>query len=72
MTQKILFVDDEPRVLDGLRRQLRRRFQIETANSAKEGLALLKRDGPYAVAVSDLRMPIMDGYETTKKIRELE
>ncbi len=39
MTEKILFVDDEPNVLAGLERQLRKRYTIETAPGGAEGLS---------------------------------
>ncbi len=58
---KVLCVDDEPNVLDGLKRQLRRKFDVETATSGAEGLAMLAKHGPFTVVVSDMRMPQMDG-----------
>jgi response regulator RpfG family c-di-GMP phosphodiesterase len=55
-------VDDEPNVLEGLRDTLRRSFDVRTATSGIEALALLKAEpDAYAVVVSDMRMPIMDG-----------
>lgn len=60
---RILLVDDEPCVLDGLARLLRREFIVETATSAPMALALLHEAGrePFEVIVSDARMPGMDG-----------
>lgn len=63
MTQKILFVDDEPNILAALKRQLSRMYKIDTAVGAEEGLAAVRNQGPYAVVVSDLRMPGMDGIQ---------
>jgi response regulator RpfG family c-di-GMP phosphodiesterase len=60
-SEKILFVDDEPAALDGYRRLLHRTFQVDTAVGAAEGLAKIAESGPYAVVVSDMRMPEMDG-----------
>ena len=57
---RILLVDDEPNVLDGLRRQLRREFAVDVAGGGADGLRALST-GPYAVVVSDFRMPLMDG-----------
>jgi CheY-like chemotaxis protein len=57
----ILFVDDEPNVLDAVRRRLRGRFEVETATGVAEALHLLNHGGPYAVIVSDMQMPVMDG-----------
>jgi response regulator RpfG family c-di-GMP phosphodiesterase len=59
-TASILLVDDEIAILDGLRRQLRKRFDVYTANSGAEALELLT-SVPVAVVVSDMRMPQMDG-----------
>lgn len=61
--QRILFVDDEPRVLDGLRRMLhpmRQEWEMAFAGSGLEALQQL--DGaPFDVLVTDIRMPGMDG-----------
>lgn len=61
MTEKILFVDDEPNVLAALERQLRKEYAVETAPGGAEALAALDARGPFAVVVSDMRMPGMDG-----------
>jgi len=58
---KILCVDDEPRVLDSLRRHLQERYEVLTAASGAEGLDVLKQHRDLAVVVSDMRMPEMDG-----------
>ncbi len=68
---KILFVDDELNILDGLRRQLRNQFDIETSSSAAEALQIVAAAGPYAVAVADMRMPGMDGVHFLRKVREI-
>ena len=63
MKSYALFVDDEPLVLSGLRRMLRslrHDWEMSFATSAVEALDLLE-DGGYAVVVSDMRMPGMDG-----------
>ncbi len=60
---RVLFVDDEPRVLEGLERML---FDVDTdwetsfVTSGHEALALLDRER-FDVVVSDMRMPKMDG-----------
>jgi response regulator RpfG family c-di-GMP phosphodiesterase len=60
---RILIVDDEPNVLDGLRRQLRRDFATEAAVGGVEGLTALESEKRFAVVVSDFRMPGMNGAE---------
>jgi putative nucleotidyltransferase with HDIG domain len=58
---RVLFVDDEPLVLEGLRRAVCADFVADLAEGSEEGLAKLRNHGPYHVVVSDLRMPKMDG-----------
>jgi response regulator RpfG family c-di-GMP phosphodiesterase len=59
---RILCVDDEPLVLQGLRDALRRGFDVEVAESGDEALARLRADRRgFAVIVSDMRMPAMSG-----------
>jgi CheY-like chemotaxis protein len=60
---RILFVDDEPAVLDAIRRSLRihrARWEMEFAGSAAAALDLLSV-APVDVVVTDFRMPDMDG-----------
>jgi len=70
MINKVLFVDDEPSILDGYRRMLHREFSIDTATNGEDGLALVKGAVPYAVVVSDMRMPGMNGAEFLAKVRQ--
>jgi HD-like signal output (HDOD) protein len=65
---RILFVDDEPRVLDGLRRSLRAqrdRWEMTFAIGGAAALAELERAElertPFDVLVTDMRMPDVDG-----------
>src|SRR5436305_11349516 len=68
MVEKILLVDDEPNVLDGYRRTLGREFTLETAVGGQEALGLIG-EKPYAVVVSDMRMPGMDGVQLLSRIK---
>jgi response regulator RpfG family c-di-GMP phosphodiesterase len=70
MTEKILFVDDEPHVLQSIQRQLRKRFELQTAAGGEEALRVLKQDGPFAIIVSDMRMPGMNGVELLAKVKD--
>jgi response regulator RpfG family c-di-GMP phosphodiesterase len=58
---RILCVDDEAHVLDGLSRVLRHRADVVTAVGGPAGLARLQTDRDFAVITSDLRMPGLDG-----------
>jgi len=75
VTQKphVLFVDDEPRVLDGLRRMLRgqrNRWEMSFAGGGVEALAVL-RERHCDVVVSDFRMPEIDGAALLERVRTM-
>ena len=57
---RILCVDDEPQVLDGMRDTLGRRYDITTADSGIRAISELRLNGPFDVVISDMRMPLMD------------
>lgn len=71
MIDKILFVDDDSNILDAYKRQLKRQFHVDTAQGAEEGLDAVRNNGPYAVIVSDLRMPGMDGNQFLSRVKEI-
>jgi CheY-like chemotaxis protein len=58
---KVLCVDDEPNVLEGLSLHIRRSYQVFTATSGAEALDTLRREPAIAIVVSDMRMPGMNG-----------
>jgi DNA-binding NtrC family response regulator len=70
MVNKVLLVDDENNVLQAYTRVLRRRFTLDVALGGAEALALMAQSGPYAVVVSDMRMPGMDGVEFLSQVKE--
>jgi len=67
---RVLCVDDEPNVLQGFARQLRQQFSVSIAVGGAAGLELLARESPFAVVVSDMRMPGMDGATFLGRVRE--
>ncbi|HEX4785127.1 MAG TPA: HD domain-containing phosphohydrolase [Candidatus Sulfotelmatobacter sp.] len=69
--EKILLVDDDSNILDGYRRSLSREFLLETAEGGQRALALAAESGPYAVVVSDMRMPGMDGIQLLSRIKAI-
>lgn len=72
MKKKILFVDDEPKILDGIRRMLRgmrKEWDMSFANGGEPALEMLAEQ-PADVIVSDMRMPGMDGAALLNKVQE--
>ena len=61
MKSKVLVVDDEDQLLCAFRLRLHNQYDIRCANDAWEGLEVLEEDGPFAVVVSDWKMPNIDG-----------
>ena len=70
MAAKILLVDDEPLVLGGYERTLHRDFQVDTAVGGELGMQAIHERGPYAVVISDMRMPGMSGAQFLAKARK--
>ena len=71
---RLLFVDDETAVLDGIRNALRRdrkRWDMTFAAGPEAALAHLETE-QFDVVVSDMRMPGMDGAALLEKVRELQ
>ena len=68
---RVLCVDDDERLLAGLALRLRRGFEVVTATSAADALARLELSHPFAVVVSDMRMPQVDGATFLSAIRRV-
>ncbi|MBN2703167.1 MAG: response regulator [Pontiellaceae bacterium] len=68
MNRRILFVDDEQNVLSAISRQLRKDFDVQVAQGGEEGLLKLEQEAPFAVVISDMRMPEMNGIEFLKLV----
>lgn len=69
MSPKILLVDDEEHVLSGYKRNLRSHFDVHTAESGKLGLVSIQKNGPFAVVVSDFKMPEMTGNQFLSHVK---
>lgn len=67
---RVLFVDDEPRVLTTMRMLFRNQHELFFAESGQKALELLKTQ-PVDVIVSDQRMPGMTGIEMLRAARDL-
>ena len=73
MKETILFVDDEPNILQGLQRLLRPRrheWEMTFVSSAQEAITLMRQQC-FDVVVSDMRMPEMDGADLLEEVKKL-
>ena len=70
MVEKILFVDDDANLLASCERNFRRRFSLETAAGGELGLEKIAARGPYAVVVSDMQMPGMNGIQFLSAVKD--
>jgi serine/threonine-protein kinase len=66
---KVLFVDDDERILNALRALFRQEYQVFTASSGEAALEIAGRGG-LQVVVSDQRMPGLTGVELLRQVRE--
>ena len=72
MNNKILCVDDEESILRGFQLNLRKDFELHLASNGKEGLEVFEKEKGFALVLSDMRMPEMDGATMLSKIKEID
>ena len=69
---RMLLVDDEPSVLNALKRIFRQEnYEIHTASNGQEAVDLLQR-GQYHVMISDYMMPVMNGAELLRQAKAIQ
>ncbi len=71
MGVKVLFVDDDEEILASYRRVFIGRFEVATALSGREAMAVAEAQGPFAAVVADYLMPGMDGLTLLGRIKEI-
>lgn len=71
MTRRILFVDDEVAVLSGLARNLRGRFDFLTTPDPSAALKMAVEGEGFAVIVTDMQMPVMNGLRLLEEVRKV-
>lgn len=73
MKKGILFVDDEPNILSGIKRMLRsmrKEYDFHFAEGGREALEVME-ENPIDAVISDMRMPGMDGAELLTTVKDL-
>lgn len=71
--KRVLFVDDEPNILSGIRRMLRgfrKEWDMHFVGSGLDGLAILEQKD-FDIVISDMKMPGMDGAEFLSRVKEI-
>ena len=69
MNNKILCVDDEESILRGFQLNLRKDFELHLASNGVEGLEVFDKEGGFALVLSDMRMPQMNGATMLSEIK---
>lgn len=67
---RILLIDDDRSLLNGLRRRLHGSFDVNCAEAGETALQLVAQSEAFAVVVSDMRMPGMDGVAVLKRLQK--
>ena len=70
VSEKVLLVDDEPNILRAYKRTLRGHFNVDVAESGAQALEMLAADETFAVIVSDMKMPEMNGVELLSRVKD--
>lgn len=68
---RVLLVDDDPQLLASLALNLRRRFDVECAQSGPDALEALRKSSNTVVIISDMRMPGMNGAQFLRESRTI-
>ena len=66
----LLLIDDEERILRSLSMLFRGQYQVQTTTDPHAALAMVERESPYVVVLSDSRMPGIDGAALLKRFRQ--
>lgn len=71
LNRNIMLVDDEQAVLDGIARRLGADYQLTLANAPLAALDILGKGEKFAVILTDMQMPGMDGLSFIRRAREV-
>ncbi|GAB4272928.1 MAG: response regulator [Candidatus Rifleibacteriota bacterium] len=67
INEKVLVIDDDPAILAMYKKQFQGVVDIVTAQEPWIGLEILKRSGPFALLVTDYKLPSMDGLKVIEE-----
>jgi len=68
MSASVLLVDDNEEILEFLTEELKEKYNIYTATNGEDALKLLMEE-PVQLVISDVMMPVMDGFEFCRIIK---
>ncbi|MBT6143753.1 response regulator [bacterium] len=71
MNNRVLLVDDDPNILEGYKRSLRKKFDVTTALEGHAALEVISRKDTFATIVSDMAMPSMNGIQFLSRVKEI-
>ncbi|MFH1033221.1 MAG: HD domain-containing phosphohydrolase [Pseudomonadota bacterium] len=71
MSHKVLLVDDEPNLLAVMQRQLGNHYDLEVASGGEKALSRMAQAGPFAVLVTDLHMPGLNGIRLLERSQKI-
>jgi response regulator RpfG family c-di-GMP phosphodiesterase len=72
MNYKLLLVDDDENLLNSFQRLLSKHLNVDVAGDGKAGLEKIRNEGPYAMVISDYKMPGMNGVEFLAEVAKVE
>lgn len=69
--ERILIVDDAVNLLHSFKRQFRKHYDVVIAENGAEGVKAIEQQGGFAVVISDMEMPVMNGAEFLRRARKI-
>lgn len=69
--EKILFVDDDQKIINSFKKQLGTKYKIDFIMDPLTALNIIKKDKKYSVVIADLKMPGIDGVNFLEKVKKI-
>lgn len=67
----ILFVDDDEKIINSFKKQLKDKYKVDYVKDPLAALELIKKNTPYSVVISDMKMPGLDGLKFLEKVKKI-